>query len=373
MAEYVRFGNKKLRKGYTTGTSAAGAAKAGALFLLHDEPLTEILISLPQGKTAKLPLSLCEKKGDTATCAIIKDGGDDPDITTGLAIVAEVTLSNSGHITIEGGKGVGRVTQKGLKIPPGQAAINPVPREMIKTNLLEVLPKDIGAEVVISVPQGEQIAKKTFNPKLGIEGGISILGSTGIVNPMSEDALMESIGLELNLLKEKGYENIIYAFGNYGMDFLRSQGIDESGVVKISNYIGFMLEEALDKGIKKILLSGHIGKLVKVAGGIFNTHSRKADGRLEILTAYAALEGADKNTCEEIFNSKTTSAAVEIIEREHLTHIYQRIVENAAKRAESYVYNEIEIGVILFGDDNRMLYMDKKAKIFLEELKKNGK
>ncbi|MEG2658938.1 MAG: cobalt-precorrin-5B (C(1))-methyltransferase CbiD [Clostridiales bacterium] len=373
MAEYIRFGNKKLRKGYTTGTSAAGAAKAGALMLLDSEELSEITVNLPQGKTATLPLAEIKIEGETATCAITKDGGDDPDITTGINIYAQVILNKTGIITIDGGKGVGRVTQKGLKMPIGEAAINPVPRSMIKDNLLEILPKGYGAEVTVFVPQGEEIAKKTFNPKLGIVGGISILGSTGIVNPMSEDALMESIALELNIIHEKGFENVIFAFGNYGMDFLRSLEIDESQVVKISNYIGFMLDKAMDMGFKKILLSGHIGKLVKVAGGIFNTHSKKADCRMEILAAYAGLEGASTEIIQEIYQGKTTSAALDIIEEQGLTNIYKRIVDNTTKLCESYTYNEIEIGTILFGYGNLMLYMDEKDKDFLKELHENGK
>ncbi len=373
MADYIRFGKKKLRKGYTTGTTATAAAAAATAILLGQEPPAEIKVTLPDGSTAVLPLHSSKVEGDTCCCTVIKDGGDDPDITDGLKIVVTVRLTDNPQIIVAGGKGVGRVTQKGLKVPVGEAAINPVPLGMLKANLSAILPKGKGAEVVISVPRGEEIAAKTFNPKLGIVNGISILGSTGIVNPMSEDALKESLALELNILHEKGYDDVIFAFGNYGLDFLRSQNIAEDKVIKISNYIGFMLDKALDIGVKRILLSGHIGKLVKVAGGIFNTHSRNADCRMEIITAYAGLAGADQATMQEIYQCKTTSAALEIVESKNLQSIYQRIVENVSNRCKSYVYEEIEIGAIMFGEGNVVLYMDEQAQRFLKEINGNGR
>ncbi len=368
--EYIRFGNKKLRKGFTTGTSAAGAAKAAAAMALTGKLIDSVEIALPDGRMISRPLSQRELTAKGAKAAITKDGGDDPDITTGLDIFAEVTVDDTGEIKLLGGEGVGRVTLKGLKIPVGEAAINPVPRSMIRQNVRAVLPEGYGASVTISVPGGEEIAKRTFNPRLGIVGGISILGSTGIVNPMSEDALKESLSLELKILTSKGYDEIIFAFGNYGLQYLKDAGIPNDRVIKTSNYIGFMLEEAMDQGVKRILLSGHIGKMVKVAGGIFNTHSRKADCRMEILTAYAALEGASQETIMEIYEGKTTTAAVEVIEREHLTGIYQRIVNNAVRRCQNYTYQEIEFGAVLFGDESRLLYMDEKAKEFIKEFQK---
>lgn len=363
---------KRLRTGYTTGSCAAGAAKAAAKLLLNGTEQNSVEVTLPDGSKAVLPLKECYKEENGAAAAIIKDGGDDPDITTGLPIVAGVTLTEEPGIRLKGGCGVGTVTLKGLKVPVGEAAINPVPRKMIEENLREVLPENSGAEVEISVPGGEEIAKKTFNPKLGIVGGISILGSTGIVHPMSEDALTESMRLELSVLKEKGYDKAIFAFGNYGLNFLRSRGINEECVVKISNYVGFMLDQAMEMGFKKILLVGHLGKLVKVAGGIFQTHSRKADCRMEILTAYAGLEGADPSVLREMYECKTTSAAAEIIEREHLENIYKRIAANVTARCTAYTYEEIAFGTMLFGDGNILLSRDEAAEALLKELKTDG-
>ena len=367
MTEYVRVGHKKLRTGFTTGTCAAGAAKAAAFMARYRETIEEIDVMLPDGKSVTLPLCRSELTESGAVAAIEKDGGDDPDITTGLHIEAEVVLSRGREIILHGGDGVGRVTLNGLKVPVGEAAINPVPRGMIMTNVRSTLPKGFGAEVTISVPGGREVAKKTFNPKLGIEDGISILGSTGIVHPMSEEALKESLALELSVLTAKGYREIVFAFGNYGLSFLRANDISDERVVKISNYVGFMLDEAVTRGVERVLLTGHIGKMVKVSGGIFYTHNRIADCRMEILAAYAALAGAAAPVVEAIYRCTTTTAAAEIIEREGLAEIYQRIVENTVKRAEGYVFGEIEVSAILFGDDNRLLYIDDKAKTWIGE------
>ena len=361
-----------MRYGFTTGSCAAAAAKAAAYMLLTGKEKTEITIGTPGGILYTARLSDIKRSGQAVSCAVKKDGGDDPDITTGLPIVAKVTLTEEPGIRLRGGEGVGTVTLKGLKVPVGEAAINPVPRKMIEENLREVLPENGGAEVEISVPGGEEIAKKTFNPKLGIVGGISILGSTGIVHPMSEDALTESMRLELSVLKEKGYDKAIFAFGNYGLNFLRSRGINEECVVKISNYVGFMLDRAMEMGFKRILLVGHLGKLVKVAGGIFQTHSRKADCRMEILTAYAGLEGAAPSVLREMYECKTTSAAAEIIEREHLESVYKRIAANATARCTAYTYEEIAFGTMLFGDGNILLSQDEAAEALLKELKTDG-
>lgn len=372
MSEQKTDRKKRLRTGFTTGTCAAGAAKAATLLLLEKAVDSEINVTLPDGSNALLPLKEKQRNKDAAVASIIKDGGDDPDITTGLPIVATVTLTDNEKINISGGNGVGTITLKGLKRPVGEAAINPVPLRMIEENVRNVLPQGRGANIEISVPGGEEIAKKTFNPKLGIVGGISILGSTGIVHPMSEDALTESLRLELSVLKEKGYDKAIFAFGNYGLNFLRSQGINEECVVKISNYIGFMLDRAMEMGFKKILLVGHLGKLVKVAGGIFQTHSRKADCRMEILTAYAGLEGADASVLKEIYDCKTTSAAADIIAKENLSAVYKRITANVTARCNSYTYDEIAFGTMLFGDGNVLLCRDEAATTLLKELKTDG-
>lgn len=382
---YIDVGGKRLRRGYTTGTCAAAAASAAAYMALHGCRIEQVRVQLPgTGRAddpAELLLPLAEAcllenvNTKAARAAVTKDGGDDPDITTGLNIVAEVQLDNSGEVKISGGQGVGRVTLPGLKIPVGEAAINPVPLAMIKTNVQAVLPAGCGASVIISAPGGEELARRTFNPRLGIEGGLSILGSTGIVNPMSEDALKESLRLELRVLAAKGYATVLFAFGNYGLQFLRERRIDETQVIKISNYLGFMLDEARQLGIKQIIIIGHIGKLVKVSAGIFNTHSRNADARMEIITAYAALAGAEAALLPQLYQCKTTSAAVDLLDAAKTRDgsclapaVYRRIAENTARRAEIYSYGEIAVGAILFGDANRLLHLEDNAAQFLEDL-----
>lgn len=376
---YIDVGGKRLRRGYTTGTCAAAAAAAAAYMALNGCTIEQVLVQLPGGgrsdepRELTLPLAAARLTADGAQAAVVKDGGDDPDITTGLQIWAEAHLNDSGQINLQGGAGVGRVTLPGLKIPVGEAAINPTPRAMIAANVRSVLPAGRGAEIIITIPGGEEIARRTFNPRLGIEGGLSILGSTGIVNPMSEEALKESLRLELRVMAAKGYRQAIFAFGNYGLQFLRERRIDEAQVIKISNYLGFMLDEARQLGFRRLIVSGHIGKLVKVSAGIFNTHSRNADARLEVITAYAALAGAQPELLPQLYQCKTTSAAVDLLEAagaDLAAAVYQRIAENAASRAELYTYGEIEVGTILFGDANRLLYLQEKAAALLQGLKK---
>lgn len=358
-----------LRTGYTTGACAAGAAKAAVLAALGNPPTEKIAVALPAGTKAILPLAHCKKTDAGALAAIRKDGGDDPDITTGLLIHSSVTLNQSGRVTVDGGAGVGRVTLKGLKVPVGEAAINPVPRQMIEKNVRDALPDGYGADVIIFVPGGDITAKRTFNPKLGVVGGISILGSTGIVNPMSEAALKESLRLELNVLTAAGQDSVVFAFGNYGLHFLQKNDVPMRSVVKISNYLGFMLDCAAEQKVKQILLIGHIGKLVKVSGGIFQTHSRTADCRLELLAAYAALEGAAQETVRQIYECKTTSAVVEILEQKQLQGVYRQIVDSAVRRCREYTYDQVSFGCVLFGDENRMLYLDAGARQLLQALR----
>lgn len=377
---YIDVGGKRLRRGYTTGTCAAAAAAAAAYMALHGCVLASVRVQLPgTGRAddpAELELPLAEGTrllaDGGALAAVTKDGGDDPDITTGLNIWAEVRLNDSGEITVQGGRGIGRVTLPGLKVPVGEAAINPVPRAMIRRNVQAVLPPGRGAQITISAPGGEELARRTFNPRLGIEGGLSILGSTGIVNPMSEEALKESLRLELRVLAAKGWQTVLFAFGNYGLQFLREKNIDEQQVVKISNYLGFMLDEARQLGIRRIIIIGHIGKLVKVSAGIFNTHSRTADARMEIITAYAALAGAEPSLLPRLYQCKTTSAAASLLEAADPAlagAVYRQIAENTAKRAALYTYGEIETGAILFGDANRLLYLEQHAAALLPQLK----
>ena len=296
MESYVIKEGKRLRLGYTTGSCAAAAAKAAAWMLLTGQEKRTIGLHTPKGLDLELAVEDIKRDGQSVSCAIVKDGGDDPDITAGALIYAKVSPIPEGRIEIDGGFGVGRVTKPGLDQPPGQAAINTVPRAMIRENLLEVartLDYSGGFRVEISVPLGQALAKKTFNPRLGIVGGISILGTTGIVEPMSEQALLDTIRVELRQKRAQS-DFVLLTPGNYGSDFIRDTlGIDPRQAVQVSNFIGDALDMCGELGFRGAVLIGHIGKLVKLGGGMMNTHSKYGDCRMEILSAMAGAEGVE--------------------------------------------------------------------------------
>ena len=327
---YVIKNSKKLQCGYTTGSCAAAAAKAATRMLLLQKKITEVELMTPKGILLHLLTENCQVERDSADCAIRKDGGDDPDATHGLLVYAHVTRSSKPGIQIDGGRGVGRVTKKGLWQPVGEAAINRVPRQMIQEavqSVCEDLDYAGGISVVISVPGGEEVAKKTFNPRLGIEGGISILGTSGIVVPMSEDALIASIRLEMEMRHANGDEYLIITPGNYGEDFLREHiEIDLKNSMKCSNYVGETLDMAAEMGVKGILFIAHIGKFIKVSGGIMNTHSRHADSRAELMAAHAIRAGADLDTAKRILDTITTEEAVDILKEQNLTEQVMKLV-----------------------------------------------
>lgn len=361
---------KKLRKGYTTGSCAAAASKAAVTMLVSGEVLSKVWIDTPAGVRLSLDIVNIELSEGFASCAVVKDGGDDPDVTHGLKIFAQARFTREPGIAIKAGEGIGRVTLPGLKVEVGKPAINPVPMKMILKEIEEVLPAGKGVEVTLSVPGGAEAARKTYNPRFGIEGGISILGTTGIVNPMSEEAWKESLALELSLMAAKGLKRAVYAFGNYGEEFAAAGlGIDRDYIIKVSNFVGFMLDKGVEKGFEEIVLVGHLGKLVKVAAGIFHTHSRVADGRLEILAAYAALEGASRDVVSEIYGCSTTEAAAEIINKNGLKGVYKRIVSNVSKRCCDYTFNKIKFGAVLFNSNNELLAADKGAEGILERMR----
>lgn len=366
---------KSLRYGYTTGSCATAATKAALLMFLNQKKWETIEINTPKGWTLELLLHDQIFSEKEASCSVIKDSGDDPDVTNGVKVFSKITPSNQEGITFVAGMGVGTVTSVGLSIPPGQPAINPIPREMISQEIKAVLAAEAvkerpdlpkGWRVELSIPQGVELAKRTFNPKLGIAGGLSIIGTSGIVEPMSEDALKASLKLELSVLHARGFKEIIFVPGNYGKDFSEELGLSENVLVKTSNYIGFMLDEAERIGFDKILLIGHLGKLVKLAGGIFNTHSSVADGRMEILTAHAGLLGASRETMAKIMTAKTTDEATDLILAENLPDYFNHLAEVVKKKVSDRVYRTIEIEVVLFSKIHGFLGQSKDA----EELRK---
>jgi len=368
---YALVDGKKLRYGYTTGTCAAAAAKGAALLLLTGRAPAAVQIHTPKGIDLTLPMEEAKREGNAARCAVRKFSGDDPDVTDGALIVATASVSVTPGVHIDGGEGVGRVTKPGLKVPVGEAAINPGPRAMIEQAVNEALEETepvSGLDVVISVPEGAALAAKTFNPRLGILGGISILGTSGIVEPMSEEALVDSIRLEIRQRKALGETRLILAPGNYGTDFLRDTlGVSEDRIVKISNYVGRALDAAVEAGFAEVLLAGHIGKLIKLSGGIMNTHSREGDGRAELMAANALRAGCDADTARAILDCVTTDEMLRILREKGLL---APAMESMAQGIDLYVNARVKglltVGVLVFSDGYGPLCATAAAKRWVE-------
>lgn len=354
LEEYIQRGTEKLRCGYTTGSCAAAAAKASALMLLRQERCERVSLMTPKGIALELETVKPFFCGEYAECGICKDSGDDPDITDGITVFARVELRAAG-VEIVGGEGVGVVTKDGLDQPKGAAAINSVPRKMIAAAVNEVAEEcgyGGGFRVVVSVPNGEEIARKTYNPRMGIEGGISIIGTSGIVEPMSSAALVDTIRLEQKMRRAEGCRNLLLSLGNYSADFLKRElpfALDKS--VKCSNFIGEAIESALENGFESILVVGHIGKLVKLGAGIMNTHSAQADGRMDVLVTCGVLAGVDSEVLKTLPDCATVDAAIAILSE---TGKLSEVLEILGKRAQNYlngkVKNSVKIAALMFSD-----------------------
>ncbi len=354
----------KLRTGYTTGSCAAAAAKAATHMLVSGEVVGEVSLVTPTGIRLYLEVEDIVKENNYVSCAIRKDSGDDPDVTNGILVYARVTFAQDdvvkSKVILEAGEGVGRVTQKGLEQSIGDPAINLVPRRMIREAVEEELQKagiDRGVRVMIWVPDGAEIAKKTFNPKLGIEGGISILGTTGIVEPMSEKALTDTIFVEMKVRRENGMDYCYVVPGNYGSDFLHDTlGYQEDAAVKCSNYVGEVIDDAVRLQMKGILLVGHIGKFIKLAAGIMNTHSRQADGRMEILAAHAAMAGGSRELIRQLMECITTTAALELLEKEGiLKEVMSTVMIKIEEHLKHRAGDGLEIGAVMFSKEMGIL------------------
>ncbi len=364
-----------MRRGYTTGSCAAAASKAAAVMLLSGEETDTIKLDTPKGITLTLDVLDILRGPGFARCAIRKDSGDDPDDTNGTLIYATVSSLHAGipkeelvmqprtasveqlddRVEIWGGIGVGKVTKPGLSCKVGGPAINPVPRKMITQEVLAAM-KQYGYEkplrVVISIPDGPAIAPKTFNPRLGIEGGISVLGTSGIVEPMSDRALIDTMYTEMDSRKANGYKDLLVFFGNYGADFTRDEmKIDISTAVTCSNFVGELLDYAVLQGFESVLIIGHSGKLIKLAQGVMNTHSKYADCRSEFLALQAMFHGASPAVGKEIYQALTTDEMTKILKREGL---FEAVMEEAARKIDFYmqkrVHGKLKTGAILFSN-----------------------
>lgn len=354
MDRFVYRSGEKLRCGFTTGSCAAAAAKAAASAVLSGTAPERVELLTPKGITLDIPVERCEISQSSALCSVIKDSGDDPDITNGIEVCATVELTESG-ITIDGGEGIGKVTKPGLDQPPGAAAINSVPRKMIAaavSDIAEQYDYHGGFRVVISIPKGAEIAAKTYNPRMGIEGGISVIGTTGIVEPMSNSALVDTIRLEERMRREEGCRSLLLTLGNYSQSFIqRNMPFALDRCVTCSNFIGDAIDAAMEYGFERILIIGHIGKMVKLGAGIMNTHSAQADGRMEVLVTCGLLAGADPQTLIKITDCVTADAAIALLKD---AGALEKAMEILGQRAEYYlsakVKNTVPIGAVMFSD-----------------------
>ena len=363
---------KKLRSGYTTGTCAAAAAGAAARMLLTGALLHETEILLPAGKCLTLPLTDVQRSADAVSCAVVKDSGDDPDITNGIAVYARVSCGGEG-VAITGGEGIGIVTKPGLDQPVGAYAINSVPRRMIAQAVRQAA-EDCGAEcgfrVEIFIPGGAELARKTYNPHMGIEGGLSVIGTSGIVEPMSTAALLDTIRLEINMRKAAGERILLLTLGNYGEQFLvRNHAALSGREVRCSNFLGDAVEMGMDAGFDGILIVGHIGKLVKLGSGIFLTHSAAADGRMETLIACGVLAGADPGVLRKLTDCVTVDAALDILEAAGcMQDVLHALTERIGYYLKRRVKGSIPIGAAIFSYQHDIWLETEDAPALLQRM-----
>ena len=380
---YVVRNQKKLRFGYTTGSCAAGAARGAAELLLGEDEIEEAELMTPKGILLHLELLDIKRDENAARCAVRKDAGDDPDTTNGILVYAKVEKFQirsdmEDRIVIDGGTGVGRVTKPGLSQKIGEAAINPVPRAMILQAVEEIADRyhyEGGLKVTISVPEGEKIARKTFNPRLGIVGGISILGTSGIVEPMSEKALIDSIRVEMSQHAAMGEQYMLVTPGNYGADYLREHmALPFEKNIKCSNYVGETIDMAVDMGVKGILFISHIGKFVKVAAGIMNTHSHSADARMEVLCANAIRAGGDLACARSILQCNTTDEALRVLDE---NHILRETMKEITDRIQFYLdhrsYQQILLGAVIFSNEYGYLGQTEHAAELINKISKGDR
>ncbi len=335
-----------LRRGFTSGTCAQAAAKAAATALVEQRTIDLIPVVLPS-MTLELPVYEISRDGESACYGIYKDSGDDDDVTNGKEFRAEVSFNEDSRILVLGGTGVGTVTREGLPISPGSPAINPRPRRRIEKELTPLQRDGSGFSVTISVPEGEELAKRTWNPRLGVEGGISIIGTSGIIEPKSSRAYKSSIALNVRVVRQSGFEQVYLLSGYVGEKYTAARGIPEEQTILFGDYAGFALDKAVAQEFSQIILCAHIGKMAKVAAGLFNTHCTYGDARLETIAAHAALTGADRGLVGRIMDAATAEEAAKFIREHNLPETFDSINRKLLERCLLYMKKRIPIRSVL--------------------------
>lgn len=365
---------KQLKGGYTTGACLAAGAKAGAMIMQGEDPGDRVDIVALDGTPLQIPIASVELLAHGVKVEIIKDAGDDPDITNGTSVFITFSFLTQEQlqpvygqsilykqILFEAGQGIGHATKPGLSLAVGEPAINPGPRHLVYNSIKDII-GDKACLVRVDIPAGTELATKTLNPVLGIEGGISVIGTTGVLRPMSEEAFKNSLVPQIEVAKAAGFTTQIFVPGKIGERIATSWGLPTEAMVQTSNFIGFMLEAGADHGLERILLFGHIGKLAKVAAGVFHTHNRVGDARLEVLAAYSAAKGMPAEGVQRILQAVTTEEALPVIEEYGLQSVYQVIAARASYRAERLLFNRLQVGTVLVTLQGKLLGMDEKAK-----------
>lgn len=355
----------QLRTGFTTGTSASAATKAALYALISKKSLDKVTVTLPKGQVVNLPVAWTKQSETSATSAVIKDGGDDPDVTHGAEICSTVQLtSDAGNVSVDGGLGVGRVTKPGLGLKIGDAAINPVPMKMIRESVKELLtqvayPLDTsGLNITISVPNGHTLAKKTDNPRLGILGGISILGTTGIVLPYSTASFAAAIRQSLDVGIALKADTFILTTGGRSEDFSKAlfgEIYPDHCYVQMGDFAGYSIKQCHDKGVTKVFIGGFIGKLTKIAMGVKQTHVRGSHVSMDFMAKLAKDSGANEEVLKLILDANTARHVSEIIESNRLVGFYDRICREAVRQLENYSKKEMHIEVIMFDFDGKIV------------------
>ncbi len=339
---------------YTTGTYAAAASKAALYILLNGKEIKEIEVTLPKGEVALIPINYIEKSENCVKCGVVKKSVEETDVTHNLEIFAHISLREDGQIIIDGGVGIGRITKKGFQLPIGEAAINPVPRRMIHYSLRDLTPR--GVNVIISAPGGEEAAASTYNPRLGIIGGISILGTTGIMIPKSSVSFKGTILQHLNFCRENGVGEIVITPGNISeeamLDYFGNK-IRKEQIVQSGDFLGFTLRRAYRRNLK-FILSGHPGKLAKVLGGYFQTHYSKSPQANEEVIRLLKGKVSD-GLIEEIKESPTVEGITAILQQHQKGELLNEIAEAIEERVKEFLETDSSIPILLFNMDKKLI------------------
>ena len=355
----------KLRTGFTTGSCATASSKACVLSIINQKKIEQTDIILPKRSKLDIQINSCEFTENSATCSVIKDGGDDPDVTHGAEIFVYVELTNNiGKIEIDGGEGVGRVTKPGLGLEIGSAAINPTPKKMILENVTEISKEILeknGIMIKVSVPNGKELGPKTDNPRIGIMGGISILGTSGIVIPYSTASFAAAIRQQIAVVSSMNDDNVVLTTGGRSEDFARTIiELPDHSFIQMGDFSGYTIKQCAKQGLKKAYVAGFIGKLAKMAAGVKQTHVKGGKVDMKFLSELAKRCDAKSDTISKILGANTARNVQEIIIEDKVDGFFDEVTKEACNQMRQHSEEKIAVEVILFDFDGKVLSRDKK-------------